>query len=277
MHTHCQQAAGVAEPSARSPQLLGRRHALSRARRFRGEERLSRTESGPLDASWPSGCWQPRQQGVGLRSSRDQAPRLARSKKKKLTTTSCVGEDSLHALCAPAPVLAEAAAAAVLATVAPPPACCSQRPLLPQSLQNLRSRPCSHLPSFAVFFAGAALFFALSSAAAAFAVAVAAAFAAAAASLSPPSLSPPAPPLTTPVSPPLVFERLTHLPVEIHASCFTGFTGFRQDFLQIFTTFPYRATAELASKRFRRFWVLRSERPLWWASLYSRALSLLSA
>jgi len=78
MHTHCQQAAGVAEPSARSPQLLGRRHALSRARRFRGEERPSRTESGPLDASWPSG-WQPRQQGVGLRSNRDQAPRLARS------------------------------------------------------------------------------------------------------------------------------------------------------------------------------------------------------
>ena len=49
-----------------------------RKRQKKKEERPSRTESGPLDASWPSG-WQPRQQGVGLRSSRDQAPRLARS------------------------------------------------------------------------------------------------------------------------------------------------------------------------------------------------------
>jgi len=97
------------------------------------------------------------------------------------------GAAAVLAQAAHPPVLADAATAAVLATVAPPPVLLAEavkRPLPPQSLQNLRSRPCSHLPPFAVFFAGAALFFALSSAAAALAAAFAAAFAAAAASLS---------------------------------------------------------------------------------------------
>jgi hypothetical protein len=94
------------------------------------------------------------------------------------------------------PVLAEAAAAAVLATVAPPPVLLAETAAAAVLAEPAFPPVCSHLPSFAVFFAGAALFFALSSAAAAVAVAFAAAFAAAAASLSPPSLSPPAPPLT---------------------------------------------------------------------------------